>query len=127
MSYAQIQAQLHEMSGSIGGLKATIEMMTSVWKQQEEAAVRGRRLLHDKVDTLKTDVHGLTTEVNEMKKDVTDLKPAVKRFETEELRADGAKRLGVYLWGAFLTGAGFIGYWIHELMPVFLHRPPPTP
>lgn len=126
MTYDRIQAQLHEMSGSIGSLKGTIETMTRVWQQQEATATAGRRVVHDKVDVLTTNIHSLTSRVDQMNKDIVAIQPAVKVFHEEKLRAEGAKRLGRYLWGLMLTAAGGLGWGIHEVIAV-LHHPPPPP
>lgn len=126
MSYAQIQAQLHEMSGSIGRFGGIIETMTTVWQHQEAAATSGRKVLHDKIDALTTDVHGLKGQVDDLQKDIVTIQPSVDAFREQKLRAEGAKRLRKYLVGVMLTAAGGIGWAIHEVMP-FLHRPPPTP
>jgi outer membrane murein-binding lipoprotein Lpp len=127
MSYAQIQSQLHELSGSVGGLKSSVELMTKVWQQQEVAATAGRQRLHEKVDSLKTDVHGLKNDVDQVKKELAAVQPAVERFKGEELRAAGARSLGKRLWGLILVAVGFTGWWAHEFIPILFHRPPPTP
>lgn len=108
--------QVHQISAEIGGLKMAVETMTRLWQSQENAASEGRRQVHIKIDTLKDEVRTLTSRVNQMSTDISDIKPDVEGFNAEKLRTEGAKRLGAKLVAALVATAGVIGWAVHEII-----------
>lgn len=120
------KGQLHQISSEIGGLKRSVELMTDLWKTQEASASAGRRALHDKFDQFRQevgiDISALSLRVDRLTDKVTSIEPSVKAFEKEELRQEGAKRLGARLWGAMVLAAGLVGWGIHEFIGWFFHR-----
>lgn len=118
--------QLHQISAEIGGLKRSVELMTDLWKTQEASAAAGRRLLHDKFDSFRRevgiDISALSLRVDRLTDKVSAVEPSMKAFEKEELRQEGAKRLGVKLWGAMVLVAGLLGWGVHEAIVWFFTR-----
>jgi hypothetical protein len=119
---AGIQAALLKMSGEIGGLKSTVESISSQWARQETAASDGRARLHQKVEEVKQSVTKLDNRVDNLSTKVAAIEPAMQAFQKEELRQEGAKRLGAKLWGLMLLAAGAAGWAIHEAIGYLFHR-----
>jgi outer membrane murein-binding lipoprotein Lpp len=108
---------IHQVSAEIGGLKASVDMMTTTWQAQEKSASEGRRALHDKFDELSKDVIRLAGEMENVSKDLATIKPAIDAFKTARDRQDGAQRMGKLIWVAFIGIAGAAGGIVVE----FLH------
>lgn len=110
---------VHEMSRTIGSLEATVRNLTDTWQRQEREASEGRRRLHEKVGELKSQQEGLEATVKQQTEELAELKPAIKRFEAQRQRQEGARSLMKVGWAAivaFATGLGYIG---HELLVFF--------
>ena len=112
---------IHQVSAEVGGLKAdvknlqrSIEAMTNMWRQQETAASDGRRLLHDKVEAVRTEVVDLKRDVQGVTEQFSEIRPAIDEFKNQRQRQIGAKSLGRYLWTAMLGAAGGFGWLVHE-------------
>ena len=112
---------IHQVSAEIGGLKAAVEMMTTTWQSQERTASEGRRSLHDKFDALQKDVMRLTAEMENVSKDLAEIKPAIAVFKTARARQEGAQSMGKAIWVAFIGLAGVAGSiiveWLHLFWP----------
>lgn len=116
---AAIQSALIKMSGEIGGLKSTVESISSQWARQETAASDGRARLHAKIEAVQSDVTGLSGRVDNLSDKVTLIEPSVKAYEKETLREEGAKRLGLRLWAALMAATGFLGWALHGVISQF--------
>lgn len=110
---ADIQAALRDMSGTIGGLKSTVDSLASQWARQETAASDGRARLHSKVEAVQNSVTTLSGRVDNLSDKVMLIEPSVKAYEKETLREEGAKRLGLKLWGALMAATGLLGWALH--------------
>lgn len=119
------RGDLHEVSTEIGGLKASVDILTKVWTQQEAAASAGRKALHEKFESLQQSVgaqlSSLNLRVDRVVDTMSKIEPAVRKYEDEKLREEGAKRLGKALIAALTAIAGGIGYAIHELIGYLKH------
>lgn len=120
------KGDLHQISSEIGGLKTAVELMMDLWKTQEASAAAGRKVLHDKFEVFRQEV-GIDISVLSMRMDrLTDqvkmVEPSVKAFNDEQLRQEGAKRLGAKLWALMMLAAGLAGWGIHEAIGWFFHR-----
>ncbi len=127
-----MSGELHEISAEIGGLKKSVDMLTSMWARNDEQATAGRRSLHEKFEALKTDVGlqitGLSLRVDRLTDKVTMLEPSVTTFK-DRIRADdndklieeGAKRFRIKLGAIIMTSAGAVGFLIHELVTYLKH------
>src|SRR5258707_14371999 len=98
---------VHEMSllvgkltGELKGVKESIDGLNRIWGEREHAATEGRRVLHEKFNTMQHDFQRIEATVENVSRDVNLIKPAVDSFKTERNRHEGAKRLSVKLWGA---------------------------
>src|SRR5258708_2366366 len=102
----QEKSNLHQISMELGGLKSAVELMTSIWQQQDAAATVGRRALHEKVEIFRQEVGvemaSMGLRVDRVVDQLGIIEPAVKNFREKELRAEGARQLGVKLWAAML-------------------------
>lgn len=110
---------IHEMSRLIGGLQAEVKNLNDTWQRQDREATEGRRRLHAKVDELTTQQGTLTSKVEQQTKELAEVQPAIKRFEIDRRRREGANSLLKLLWVglvAFATGLGYVG---HELLIYF--------
>lgn len=114
---------VHEMSRAIGGLEASVKSLTDTWQRQDRDATEGRRALHKKVDELKSQQAILTQKVDDQTKklaeELAEVKPAIKRFEAQRQRVEGARSAVKVMWiaaVAFATGLGYAG---HELLLYF--------
>lgn len=103
-----VQAALREMAGQIGSLGSTVKSLETTWRGQEAAATEGRRELHRKFEAMSEKVSTLSGRVEEILKDILDMKPTVKAIETARERAIGAGMLGKALWaiGGAMVAAG---------------------
>jgi chromosome segregation ATPase len=124
--------QMHQISAEIGALKASVELMTDMWRRQEEAASSGRKVLHDKLEavqqtvgaqisSLSLRVDRVVDSVKGMKDTMAKVEPAVKKYEDEKMREEGAKRLGKGLIAALTASAGAIGWGLHEFIGYIRH------
>jgi Protein of unknown function (DUF1515) len=109
--------EIHQVSSEIGGLKASVELMTSTWQQQEQSATEGRRELHRKFDDVRNDVTKLMGRVDQMAAEMAEIKPAIKTFQSARERQLGAQGMGKLIWMAFIGIAGAAGGMVVE----FLH------
>lgn len=120
--------QLHQVSAEIGALKKSVELMTDLWKTQETSASAGRRALHDRFETFKDEIGlqiaGLSLRVDRLADKLTNIDPmidAARNSREEELRQEGARRLGFRLWSAIVAAAGVAGWGLHELISYLRH------
>ncbi len=116
---------IHQISAEIGALKKSVEMMTELWRRQEESATAGRKSLHEKFEALRNqvglDVAGLSIRVDRLTDKVVLIEPSVRGFSDEKLRNEGAKRLGAKLYAALVIGAGLMGWGANELINWIKH------
>lgn len=110
---------VHEMSRAVGALEATVKTLTETWARQDEEATEGRRRLHEKLDELKRQQQALTATVEQQTRELAEVKPAIKRFETQRQRQEGAQSLAKLIWGAVVAFAAGLGYLGHELLIFF--------
>ena len=110
---------INAFSRAIGDLEATVRNMTATWTQQESNASAGRRVLHEKMDSIKKDVAELKGRVDNVASALAEIEPAVKEFKIQRERAIGARNFGRWIWGGMLTAAGGAGWAINE----WLHLP----
>src|SRR6266403_778218 len=94
--------EIHQVSADIGGLKKSVEILTSTWQLQEKAATDGRRAMHDKLDDVRNEVTKLTGRVNQMGKDIAEIQPAIDAFKSARERQLGAQWMGKLIWMAFI-------------------------
>lgn len=107
---------MHEVSRSIGSLEASVTNLTETWQRQDREATEGRRRLHEKMDGLKSQQETLASTVAQQTKKLTEIEPAIKRFEAQRQRQEGARSLAKLLWGGLLAFAAGLGYIAHELL-----------
>lgn len=109
---------------SIASLDATVKHLTTTWQKQDTEATEGRRRLHEKIDELKSSQEGFAATVRQQTAELAEIKPAIKRFEADRQRQEGAASLFKVLWlgvVAFATGLGYAG---HELLQYLFPRGP---
>lgn len=108
--------EIHQVSADIGGLKKSVEILTSTWQMQESAATDGRRALHAKLDDVRNEVTKLTGRVDQMGKDISEIQPAIEAFKSARERQLGAQWMGKLIWVAFIGLAGAFGAAVAELL-----------
>lgn len=111
--------EVDEMSRSIGKLEAIVRALTDTWQRQDDEATEGRRNLHRAVDDLRQQQTVLAGKVQRQTEQLAEVEPAIKRFEEQRQRQEGAASLFKVLWlgvVAFATGLGYAG---HELLGYF--------
>jgi ERCC4-type nuclease len=108
-----------ETSRAIGSLEATVKHLTDTWQHQDGEATEGRRRLHQKIDDLTTKQTKLEETINQQTKELAEIKPAIKRFEAERMRREGANSLIKVAWGALIAFVYGLGYAGHELLQYF--------
>lgn len=107
---------------SISAMETTVRHLTETWQRQETEATEGRRRLHAKIDDLKSSQEDLENTVRQQTSEISEIKPAIKRFEEQRQRQEGAASMFKVLWMgvvAFATGLGYAG---HELLQYFFPR-----
>ncbi len=105
-----------EASRAIGSLESSVRHLTETWQRQDKEAADGRRRLHEKIEELTSQQAALTGKVGKQTEELAEIKPAIKRFEAQRQRQEGAASLFKVLWlgvAAFATG---LGYASHELL-----------
>lgn len=120
---------IDEISRAIGSLESSVKNLTETWQRQDREATEGRRRLYEKVDELKAQQEelarqqqDLTGKLTKQTEELSEIKPAIKRFETQRQREEGARSLIKLMWMgivAFATGLGYVG---HELL-IYLWPP----
>lgn len=115
-------ADTHQTIGrlleAVDGLKTTVQNQMTMWATQERSASEGRRILHEKFETLQREV---TTKLSGLEEKVSWIEPSIKNFNDDRLRDEGGRRLGRRWWYWILTAAGFGGWGIHELLEWWKH------
>lgn len=104
---------------ALGNLKGTVDAMADQWRRQEQSASEGRRTLHGKVDDLAKQQASLASQVAQQTLELAEVKPAIKRFEADRQRREGANSMVKLLWGSIIAFATGLGYVAHELMVIF--------
>lgn len=94
---------MDEVSRAIGGLQASVEALRMQWADQDRKAAEGRKILHDKMDTVTRDVGDLKSQVNQLRNDVTQMQPVVRNYETVRQQAIGSRRVLAAIWGGIIT------------------------
>lgn len=119
------RGEVHEISMKLGQLSQAVSMMTDLWKSQEVSATAGRKALHQKFESLQQSVGAqlasLDLRVDRVVDTMSKIEPAVKKYEDEKLREEGAKRLGKGLIAAFTATAGAVGWGLHEMVGYLKH------
>jgi uncharacterized protein YoxC len=113
--------EVHDFSRALGSLEASVTNLTRTCAQQEQTASDGRRALHLKMDDIKEDLSKLTSRVDGMAKEMSEVSPAVEEFKQQRERAIGALNFGKWMWGAMIAAAGLAGWTIRD----WLHFPRP--
>ena len=120
--------EFHQLTLIVGGLKSSVDHMSQQWHRQEESASAGRKALHEKFEHFREEVgiqiSGLSLRVDravDTLKNLEKLEPAVKKYEAEKEREEGAKKLGAKLVTALTAVAGVIGWGLHELVGYLKH------
>lgn len=119
---------INEMSRILGGLQAeikagkdAIDNLNRVWGERERDASNGRQIIHGKIDSMQKEVTMLSAEVENVSKDLTEIKPAIDTFKSARERALGAQHMGKLIWGAFLALAGLAGMALGEFFHAMRH------
>lgn len=111
--------ELNELNRMVGRLQSSVETLTATWQRQDSEASEGRRRLHAKIDEMKSQQEAMAATVEQQTAEIAELKPAIKRFEAERLREQGARSLAKLIWGGVLAFATGLGYLAHELLIFF--------
>jgi prefoldin subunit 5 len=111
-----IDGTIHQVSAAVGALQADvkslgriIENLNKTWGERERDAQRDRRELHDKFDTVSKEVTLIAAEVENVSKDLGEIKPAIEVFKSARERQLGAQWMGKLVWMAFIGIAGAVG------------------
>jgi hypothetical protein len=118
--------EIHGISHELGILSARFEAVLVELKD----AAHGRTRLFDRIEGLSaqvgTQLSSMNTRVDrvverqdQIESTLKAIEPAMKNFSDETLRQEGAKRLGVRLWGVMMAAAGAMGWGIHEIFVLF--------
>lgn len=110
---------IHDMSRAIGALQSTVKNLTDNWQQQDREATEGRRLLHAKVDGLTVQQAVLTGQVAQQTAELAEVKPAIKRFEADRQRREGANSMVKLIWVGLTAFVAGLGYVAHDLIMLF--------
>lgn len=125
MSDAEVHRQLGALQATVEHLTDSVHTLTTTWAAQEASAAAARKVLHEKFEALQQSVGAQMTSLGLRVDRVVDtmakVEPAVKKYEDEKLRQEGAKKLGAQLWGATMAIAGVIGWGLHELVGYLRH------
>lgn len=113
---------IHEMSRAIGSLESSVKTLTTTWAEQDREASEGRRILYGKVDELKSQQGTLTSRLAQLTDEFAEIKPAIRRFEIQRQRAEGASSLRKLIWTGIVTFAAGLGYVGHEFL-IYLWPP----
>ncbi len=105
------------LSAKLAIIETTLEHFIEEFKREREAAGKYRHDLRDVIATLSGAVKTLSERVDEMRPDVADYRR--KRDE-----AQGAAKLGKFMWSALVVIAGFVGALASRFLDVMMGRPP---
>lgn len=103
--------------------------MSEQWKRQEDAASKGRHVLHEKMEAISIQVTRLAgiaesvqQDVAEMKNDIDDnVTPTIIAYKLDKAARGGAIGMGKWIWGVILALCTAIGFAIHEAILYFNH------
>lgn len=126
------RGEVHQISMKLGQLSAAVEMMTDMWKHQEENATAGRKALHEKFEHFRSEVglqiSGLSLRVDRLTDKVTMIEPSVTAFKDKmkddrevELLSEGGRRFRVKVGAWIVAGASAVGWGLHELVNYLKH------
>lgn len=116
-----LKADVRGLQRSIDALNNTIANLNMVWGQREQSASDGRRVLHDKMDGLDKNFTLVSAEVENVSRDLTEIKPAIQEFKNQRQQQIGAQRYGKKWLAGITTAAGLSGFGIHELISWIRH------
>ena len=119
------RGEVHQISMKLGQLSNAVEFMTDMWKTQEQQATAGRKSLHDKFEHFRDEIGlqmaGLSIRVDRLVDTMQKIEPAVKKYEDDKIRADGAKTFGARIWMVTTGVAGAVGWGLHEVLTFIKH------
>ena len=98
--------KLHEMSGRLGGVEASVRYLTETWRHQDEEAANSRSRLYDKFEQMIRVMEGLGNRVDNLTNKVATLEPSVLNLTYRDQRAIGSKKALGLIWAALI---GVIG------------------
>lgn len=117
------QEEREPIERAIGRLEGKVESLIRQWRDQDQAAAVGRIALHDKVEGLRNDVTSLTGKVNEMNRDIIEIKPVVQESRDRHQQAAGAKWAIAFVWSAIVTAIGAVSVIAVEVIKHFWTKP----
>lgn len=95
VSLDTILEQLMKLVDKVGGLDGKVSSMTDTWARQEHTASNGRAALHNKFESLQTEVRtkvdSITTRVGTIDHEIRDLAKKVGTVEPEVIAAGQEK------------------------------------
>ncbi len=97
---------MNELYRIVGGLQSSVENMTAQWAAQEKVAIEGRRLLHEKFETVREQVNRLVGRVDSVSTKVDKLEPSVATFDQLHQQGVGSKKTIALIWTAIVSVIG---------------------
>lgn len=101
------------MAKLIGGLESTVKSLTSQWRGQDQKASLGRRDLHQKIDSVVSELHALKVSVSSALADIAFMRPIVDGVIEARQQVQGAVKAGRWFhWLVFGSGGGAAVLWV---------------
>lgn len=127
--------EINDLSRTIGGLEQAIKSLQESVLYHQSSSEQGRRRLYEKFERLDDSVNQemrtvtgtvttLTARVDSLAARIDVIEPIAMTVKDQRLRLEGAQKFGHLVWSMVIGAAGAIGWAVHEMATMLLHRPP---
>lgn len=125
------ESPLHDMAGRIGQLEGTVRTFMAQWSSQDTNATAGRRVMHDRLDIMSTQITRVATDVQNIQQDVAEMRndiddkvmPHVDAIKRDKERKIGAKGVWALVGTAAVGVISALAYIANAAVSHFFPRP----
>ena len=114
--------RLHEMNGRLGALEGEVKHFRQTWEHQDEKAGTRQARLYDKFEELIRGMAGLTFRVDQLAKELSELKPSVASLTGTHRENIGSKKMLAFVWTIILAGVSAVSWSAVEVVKLILGK-----
>lgn len=114
----EMNRSIGTLIGTVNGITQSVDSLNRVWGERELAASNGRAAVYAKVEEIRLDLVRYGAEVENVSRDMVDVRKAIAEYKTERAGREGAQRLGKKIW---VGVAGIVGAGTAEVIHKFFH------
>jgi lipid II:glycine glycyltransferase (peptidoglycan interpeptide bridge formation enzyme) len=122
---------LANLAVRVGQLEGVIKTFMERWKDQDDAAVLGRRITQEKVELLSMQIERLANDLRGVQQDIAELKneideeimPTMQTTQFARERKAGARGVWALVGGAVLAAASAVTYIADKALSYLIPKP----